>query len=120
MGKKMFIANEADTKRGTLREIQEPDQPETSASEIDRLEMLAALEGPAKTVAAEVAADAGRSTAGNRSSDVHGSECSDGHALDLTSEAIPPSNISLLELAQILDQHKMWVESGGDAGVKAD
>lgn len=29
-------------------------------------------------------------------------------------------NISLLELAEILDQHKMWVESGGETGVKAD
>jgi uncharacterized protein YjbI with pentapeptide repeats len=28
--------------------------------------------------------------------------------------------ISLLELAEILDQHKQWVESGGEAGVKAD
>ncbi|HUC52702.1 MAG TPA: pentapeptide repeat-containing protein [Candidatus Cybelea sp.] len=28
--------------------------------------------------------------------------------------------ISLLELAEILDQHKMWVESGGETGVKAD
>jgi uncharacterized protein YjbI with pentapeptide repeats len=28
--------------------------------------------------------------------------------------------ISLLELAEILDQHKIWVESGGDAGAKAD
>src|SRR5580692_2101035 len=28
--------------------------------------------------------------------------------------------ISLLDLAEILDQHKMWVESGGETGVKAD
>src|SRR5437867_6596761 len=28
--------------------------------------------------------------------------------------------ISLIELAEILDQHKMWVESGGEFGVKAD
>src|SRR6266403_1323932 len=28
--------------------------------------------------------------------------------------------ISLLELAEILDQHKIWVESGGESGVKAD
>jgi uncharacterized protein YjbI with pentapeptide repeats len=28
--------------------------------------------------------------------------------------------ISLLELAEILDQHKIWVESGGEAGAKAD
>src|SRR6266849_5180307 len=28
--------------------------------------------------------------------------------------------ISLLDLAEILDQHKMWVESGGESGVKAD
>jgi uncharacterized protein YjbI with pentapeptide repeats len=31
-----------------------------------------------------------------------------------------PSGISLLELAEILDQHKIWVESGGESGVKAD
>ena len=29
-------------------------------------------------------------------------------------------SISLLDLAEILDQHKMWVESGGESGVKAD
>src|SRR5258708_15643714 len=28
--------------------------------------------------------------------------------------------ISLLDLAEILDQHKMWAESGGETGVKAD
>src|SRR5246127_3206241 len=28
--------------------------------------------------------------------------------------------ISLIDLAEILDQHKIWVESGGEAGVKAD
>src|SRR4029077_7223163 len=27
--------------------------------------------------------------------------------------------ISLLDLAEILDQHKIWVESGGESGVKA-
>src|ERR1700675_2833413 len=120
MGKKMIV-NEPATRPGTLREIQEPDQRETSASEIDRLEMLAALEGPAKPIAAaEVSADAGRLSGANQSSDVHSSEVSDVHAFDLTPEAIQPSSIPLIELAQILDEHKMWVESGGDAGVKAD
>src|SRR5437868_6341479 len=28
--------------------------------------------------------------------------------------------ISLLDLAEILDQHKIWAESGGESGVKAD
>jgi len=28
--------------------------------------------------------------------------------------------ISLIDLAEILDQHKMWVESGGESGAKAD
>jgi len=28
--------------------------------------------------------------------------------------------ISLLDLAEILDQHKIWVESGGESGIKAD
>src|SRR5258705_3727504 len=28
--------------------------------------------------------------------------------------------ITLLDLAEILDQHKIWVESGGDSGIKAD
>src|SRR5260370_39059595 len=42
------------------------------------------------------------------------------------SAAGEPSNeadsvgISLIDLAEILDQHKMWVESGGETGVKAD
>jgi uncharacterized protein YjbI with pentapeptide repeats len=39
-------------------------------------------------------------------------------------EEIPPGDesigISVLELAEILDQHKIWVESGGDTGSKAD
>ncbi|MGB2644103.1 MAG: pentapeptide repeat-containing protein [Candidatus Acidiferrum sp.] len=29
-------------------------------------------------------------------------------------------SISLIDLAEILDQHKIWVESGGESGVKAD
>src|ERR1700693_715389 len=125
MGKKMSIANEPATKPGTLRENQEPDQPEMSQSEIDKLEMLAALEEqPAKPIAAEASADAGSLTAANhasgvQSSDMHPSEESDAYPFDLTSEAIQPSSIPLIELAQILDEHKMWVESGGESGVKA-
>src|SRR5580693_1489104 len=30
------------------------------------------------------------------------------------------TGISLIDLAEILDQHKQWVESGGESGVKAD
>ena len=30
------------------------------------------------------------------------------------------TTISLIDLAEILDQHKMWVESGGESGNKAD
>jgi uncharacterized protein YjbI with pentapeptide repeats len=126
MGKKMSIVNEHATKAGTVREIQEPDQPEMSQSEIDKLEMLAALEEhPAKPIAAEALADVSSLTAANhasgvQSSDVHPSEDSDAYPFDLTSAAIQPSSIPLIELAQILDEHKMWVESGGEAGVKAD
>src|SRR5271170_7875399 len=29
-------------------------------------------------------------------------------------------SISLLDLAEILDQHKIWVETGGESGVKAE
>ena len=28
--------------------------------------------------------------------------------------------VSLIDLAEILDQHKLWVESGGESGSKAD
>ena len=37
-------------------------------------------------------------------------------------EAVRQSSggISLLDLAEILDQHKVWVESGGESGCKAD
>jgi uncharacterized protein YjbI with pentapeptide repeats len=116
MVKKMSIANEPATKTGALREIQEADKPEMSQSEIDKLEMLAALEEqPAKPTTADVSADAGRLPAAN-----HSSEAGDEYAFDLTSEAIQPSSIPLIELAQILDEHRIWVESGGDAGVKAD
>src|SRR3989440_1562328 len=37
-----------------------------------------------------------------------------------TSSGGDSTAISLIELAEILDQHKMWVESGGESGVKAD
>src|ERR1700681_2157819 len=127
MGRKMSIANEPETKTGTLCEIQALDQPEMSVSEIDKLEMLAALEEkPAKPVAVEEAsAESGRLSAANQSSDVHSSdvqssEVSAAHALDLTPVGTQPSSIPLIELAQILDEHKMWVESGGETGAKAD
>jgi len=46
-------------------------------------------------------------------------------AADNSAPAAAPSEgdsagISLIELAEILDQHKIWVESGGETGVKAD
>ena len=31
-----------------------------------------------------------------------------------------PAGVSLLDLAEILDQHRAWVESGGQSGAKAD
>ena len=37
-----------------------------------------------------------------------------------TIAAARASSVSLIELAQLLDEHKLWVESGGEAGVKAD
>jgi len=37
-----------------------------------------------------------------------------------TMAAARASSVSLIELAQLLDEHKLWVESGGEAGVKAD
>lgn len=37
-----------------------------------------------------------------------------------TAEDNTAGKISLLELAEILDQHKLWVESGGESGAKAD
>src|SRR3984893_2982470 len=131
MGRKMSIANEPETKTGTLCEIQVLDQAVIAASEKDKLEMLAALEEqPAKATAGEVSANTGHLPAANQSSDthsselhsadLHSSEAPDSHAFDLTSEATQSSSIPLIELAQILDEHKMWVESGGDAGVKAD
>src|ERR1700726_1015234 len=36
------------------------------------------------------------------------------------SSADESRGISLLDLAEVLDQHKIWVESGGESGTKAD
>src|SRR6202030_77777 len=82
MGRKMSIANEAVTKTETLREIQALDKPETSQSEIDKLEMLAALGEPAKPITVETSAEADRGPVANDSS-----ETSAVHAADLTAEA---------------------------------
>jgi uncharacterized protein YjbI with pentapeptide repeats len=120
----MSIANQPDTNTGTLCEIQALDQAEI-ASDKDKLEMLAALEEKlAKPLDGEGSADAGNLPAASHSelhsSDAQSSEGSDARAFDLTSEATQTSSIPLIELAQILDEHKTWVESGGDAGVKAE
>src|SRR6202030_702981 len=128
VGRKMSIANEPVTKTETLREIEALDKPETSQSEIDKLEMLAALEEPAKPIAKDVSTDASRLAAAEQSPKapeaqstvLESSDASDSHALDSVSEPTQGSSIPLIELAQILDEHKMWVESGGDAGAKAD
>src|SRR5579863_2908677 len=42
------------------------------------------------------------------------------HLSNPASDEQATGRISLIELAEILDQHKQWVESGGEAGVKAD
>ncbi|HEV1995054.1 MAG TPA: pentapeptide repeat-containing protein [Candidatus Acidoferrum sp.] len=44
----------------------------------------------------------------------------EGHTVGEPSNEGDSIGISLLDLAEILDQHKMWVESGGESGVKAD
>src|SRR6202048_2818770 len=38
---------------------------------------------------------------------------------EITNEA-SLSSISVLELAEVLDQHRIWVETGGESGAKAD
>src|SRR3989441_9398076 len=43
--------------------------------------------------------------------------------LSVAAEAVSEADsigISLIDLAEILDQHKIWVESGGESGIKAD
>ena len=120
----MSIANEPATKTETLSEIQALDRSEMSVSETDKLEMSAFEERPAKPTAVDVSADAVGLPA-EQSSDVHSTDlqssgASGARTLDLTSEATQASSIPLIELAQILDEHKMWVESGGDEGAKAD
>jgi uncharacterized protein YjbI with pentapeptide repeats len=107
MGKKMSIANEHATKIETLCEAQATDELQLSGKKldeasdkmddapdkkIDELEILAELEDPQAETAPE----------------------------EHLASTIHPSNVPLFELAQILDQHKLWVESGGDAGTKAD
>lgn len=42
----------------------------------------------------------------------------DRHAEDVAADRA--ASVSLIELAEVLDEHKLWVESGGDAGAKAD
>jgi uncharacterized protein YjbI with pentapeptide repeats len=37
-----------------------------------------------------------------------------------TTAQVGTGNLTLLDLAEILDQHKIWVETGGESGVKAD
>src|SRR3984893_8697987 len=131
MGRKMSIANQPDTNTGTLCEIQATDQPEIPESEMDKVEMLAAFEEkPAKAMGVEASADAGRLPSANQSPDTHSSElhstdlqsseAPDSRAFDLPAVGTQPSSIPLIELAQILDEHKMWVESGGETGAKAD
>ena len=117
----MSIVNEPATETETLSEIQALDRSEMSVSETDKLEMSAFEERPAKPTAVDVSADAVGLPA-EQSSDVHSTDLqsSGARALDLTSEATQASSIPLIELAQILDEHKMWVESGGDEGAKAD
>ena len=103
-GERCLLRIEPATKTGTLCEIQALDQSEISASEMDKLEMLAALEEPpAKASAVEVSAEAGRLPAANQSSvgqssDVHSSDvqssgAADARAFDLTSEATQASSI---------------------------
>src|ERR1700681_412254 len=76
MGRKMSIANEPATKTETLCEIETLDKAETSQREIDKLEMLAALEEPTKPIAPEVSADAVRLADANQPSDLQSSEIS--------------------------------------------
>ena len=45
-------------------------------------------------------------------------ELEDRHAGDVAADRA--ASVSLIELAEVLDEHKLWVESGGDAGAKAD
>src|SRR6202790_4386160 len=37
-----------------------------------------------------------------------------------TEASVESRGISLLDLAEVLDQHKIWAESGGESGAKAD
>ena len=100
----MSIGNEHETRAEMLCEIQpdeheipvvKADQQDASLKKLDDLERLAELEDPQEPQSKPLSVD-----------DLPG--------------AIMRTNISLIELAEILDQHKIWVESGGESGAKAD
>jgi uncharacterized protein YjbI with pentapeptide repeats len=111
MGRKMSIGNEHGTKTETLCEIQAAEQHETPEHEADRLEMLAELDAKHTSTLSEELAGEGAGLSDAK------------YSAEVSSDTIntaPSSGVSLIELAQILDEHKLWVESGGDFGVKAD
>jgi uncharacterized protein YjbI with pentapeptide repeats len=49
---------------------------------------------------------------------VHSTEATQAQEGETSAEGT--SGISLLDLAEVLDQHRIWVESGGETGAKAD
>ncbi|MDP9340171.1 MAG: pentapeptide repeat-containing protein [Acidobacteriota bacterium] len=92
MGKKIFIEDEHAAKAETLGEVLPNREVRLLPTQTDELESLAQLGDP----------QASKDPAEQATSGIH------------------PSDFSMVELAQILDQHKLWVESGGDSGTKAD
>ena len=92
----MSTGNKHGTKTETLCEIEAVDKVESPDSETDNPES-----SEIKTDKLEMLADLEEREASTLAAD-------------------RASSVSLLELAQLLDEHKLWVESGGDSGVKAD
>lgn len=132
----MSTANQLATTTGTPRELDALGEVETCLGEMEKFEILEALEAQrAKSIGAPVAGESVRLLAASKeeyldspehdtsdgdTSDLSSSGTTDHHAFDLSSEEMPTSSIPLIELAQILDEHKLWVESGGEEGAKAD
>src|SRR4029077_1879311 len=90
------------------------------------LEVVASPEAVAAVtaeVAAEVAAQANAKPATESVDDstmITEEQIENGLLFPETPAADGLAGISLIELAEVLDQHRLWVESGGESGAKAD
>ncbi|HJZ62804.1 MAG TPA: pentapeptide repeat-containing protein [Candidatus Acidoferrum sp.] len=108
------------TKKELVALLEKDETPKTSQRISASAEKIEPAKSSAANSTAEKASDVVRKNVATALAEIETETPARPMPIPNTFDDVKTFHVDLVELASILDQHKIWVESGGDEGTKAD